>query len=352
MKSKLYVKYILSVLIIFVSYHAVVWFFFTSKIFNLDNNTSIGDLARMSYQVNMIDIRKLSYDLPKSFIYKKAYNNQKIDVITVGDSFSHGGGRGLNPYYQDYIASKYNVNVLNIEPLKYDQFIETIIGLHNSGYLKEQKVKYIIVQSVERFAITRFAKKIDFNNWKLETPSITNKAFSVRHQKVLWINTGNYKFPYYDVMYQLKEHAKEAVYKFKLSKELFSNHKEMLVFHDDINSIPFITKEKVRQINTNFNKLAKLLRSDNIQLIFMPTTDKYDLYYEYIVDNKHPKNPFYDYIRPLSKDYIFIDEKEILRPMLERGKKDIYFVDDTHWSCNASAAIVNSEVFHKTMGRY
>ena len=349
MKSKLYSKYIISIMFLFFMYHVTMWFFFTSKVLGLENKISIGDLTRMSYQLDTAHVRELKYTLPKSFIYNQTFHNQPIDMITIGDSFSHGGGNGLNPYYQDYLASIYNTNILNVEPLKYDQFIETVVGLHNSGYLQEKKIKYILVESVERFLTMRFDKEINYSQFELNTPTLSNKVLLPKHRDIPFINTANYKLPYYNIAYKFNEHAKKAVYKLKLTKELFSNHKEMLVFHDDINVIPHFTKKSVSNINANFNQLAKLLKKDGIQLIFMPTTDKYDLYYKYIKNNQHPKNPFFDLIRPLHKDYIFIDTKAILEPLLDNGQKDIYFIDDTHWSCRASEAIANNQIFQNIL---
>lgn len=349
MKSKLYLKYLITVIIIFLSYHLIMWIFFTSKIFGLDNQTSTGDLSRMSYQLDMIHQKKLQYTLPKSFIYNKTFNKQPIDMITIGDSFSHGGGGGRNPYYQDYLASTYNKNILNINPIKYDQFIETAIGLYNSGYLKKKKLKYVLIQSVERFCAIRFAKDINYAQFNLKNPEISNKVFSVQHQDISIINTANYKLPYYYIAYKFKENPKKDVHRLKLTKELFTNHKEFLVFHGDIKNIPQFTKESVTKINENFNKLARLLKKENIKLIFMPTTDKYDLYYSYIKNNHHPKNPFYNLIRPLHKEYIFVDTKAILEPLLKNGQKDIYFVDDTHWTHRVSKAVSKSKVFQNIL---
>jgi len=351
MNSKTYIKYLLGAIAVFVSYHLLMWVFFTSKIFGLDNKTVVGDLARMSYQVDMIQTKHLNYTLPKSFIYDKIYNNQVIDMITIGDSFSHGGGAAQNPYYQDFLASIYDKNILNINPIDYDKFLETAIGLYNSGYLQRHKIKYVLIQSVERFCAIRFQKEIAYQDYSLSSPVISKKVFSVYHQDVPIITTANYKVPYYSFAYLFKENAKKDIHKVKLSKRLFSRSKYMLYLHGDIQNIPQFTQKSVQEINKSINKLAQLLAREGITLIFMPTSDKYDLYYDYLVDNKHPKNQFFDLIRPLKKDYIFIDTKAILTPYLKKGVQDIYFQDDTHWSSKASKAVTNNKVFQKLLGQ-
>ncbi|WP_278020214.1 hypothetical protein [Flavobacterium ginsengisoli] len=73
----------------------------------------------------------------------------------------------------------------------------------------------------------------------------------------------------------------------------------------------------------------------------MPAPDKYDLYYDYILDKTNfPKPLFFQYLGFLKKDYIYIDSKRKLLDQLE-VKKDMYFYDDTHWSPVASKIIAN-----------
>ncbi len=347
MNQKKYIKYLLSTIALFIGFHLFMWVFFTSKIFGLDNKTSVGDLARMSYQVDMIVEKKLQYTLAKSFLYDKTYKNQKIDLITIGDSFSHGGGAGLNPYYQDYLASKYDINILNINPIDSVHFIETVALLNNKNFLQKTGTKYVLIQSVERILTDRFAKKI---NLKVDDQNITisKKVFNNIHLPVTIISTANYKIPFYTFAYHFKENAQKNIYKLKMKKKLFSlSSNNILIFRDDIRNIPLFTELNIKQLNTNLNKLAHMLQKQNIKLIFMPTPDKYDLYYKYLSNNKHQKNPFFDLIRPLKKDYIFIDTKKILEPYIDKGTKDIYHIDDTHWSHNASEAIANSQQFQE-----
>jgi len=351
MNTKTYIKYLLGAIAVFVSYHLLMWVFFTSKIFGLDDKTTIGDLARMSYQIDMIDKKILNYSLPKSFIYNQTFKDQKIDIITIGDSFSHAACGGKNPYYQDFLASMYNQNVLNVNPIDSYKFIETVVGLYNSGYLKSHKPKYILIQSVERFCMPRFKNTIHYIDYNLSQPTISKKIFTVQHQDIPLINTGNYKLPYFYIAYKFLENPKKDVHKFKLNKKLFSNTDSILIFHDDIKNIPQFTKESVTKLNANFNKLAKLLAQEHIKLIFMPTSDKYDLYYNYLEKNKHPKNPFFDLLRPLKKEYIFIDTKAILEPYLSKGEQGLYYQDDTHWSSRASEAIAKSKTFLELLGK-
>ncbi|MBE0599115.1 MAG: hypothetical protein IH614_17860, partial [Desulfuromonadales bacterium] len=69
------------------------------------------------------------------------------------------------------------------------------------------------------------------------------------------------------------------------------------------------------------------------------------LYAPYIVDNPFPPSRFFELLRPLAKNYRFIDTETILREELTKGTKDLYWLDDTHWSWKASEAIFSRERF-------
>ena len=74
-------------------------------------------------------------------------------------------------------------------------------------------------------------------------------------------------------------------------------------------------------VNANLNNAARLLKAKGITLVFFAAADKYDLYYSYIKDQKHPENPFFEKMRAIrSKDYDFIDTLAVLREVLSRGE--------------------------------
>lgn len=103
------------------------------------------------------------------------------------------------------------------------------------------------------------------------------------------------------------------------------------------------TEENVEIVNKNFNDLAESLAKKGIKLIFMPAVNKYDLYSGFIKNNPYPLDKFFDNLRKFDKKYIFIDTKKILLEKLNAGEKDMYHVDDTHWS-NKSAEVVSTVI--------
>lgn len=346
MDANIYVKQFVFLLSIFVSYHLIVWTFFTAQIFEPKTGTGVGDLGRMSYQIDLLHNRQTKYTLTKKHLHSRNFKNQHIDIITIGDSFSNGGGGGDNPFYQDHLATNLDKNVLNIAPSHSKTSLQTIVGLYNSGYLAKLKPEAIIVESVQRIIPHRYNKEIDFSI-KIDKPTISVKPTETYMQPINIINTANYKIPYYYVKYRYKTNAQKNVHRFRLNKKLFSvkNGKNILLLNDDIKNLNQFTQAGVEKVNANFNRVATLLKTIDIKLYFLPAIDKYDLYYNYIIQDKYPKNLFFELIRPLHKEYYFIDTKEILSALLDAGVEDIYFIDDTHWSQKASSAISKSQVF-------
>lgn len=88
-----------------------------------------------------------------------------------------------------------------------------------------------------------------------------------------------------------------------------------------------------------------LLDRSGIKLYFMPMVDKYDLYYDHILDKKYGKSNFFELLRGESKQYIFIDTKKILSELIKSGAKDVYFSDDTHMSTMALKEIIDNMEF-------
>ena len=341
-KYKSYVQIFTLVFLLFIGYHELAWNIFTSKIFGRKDNLYVGDLGRTSYQVDSLFPRKLLYTLEKKHLSKQNFHNQSIDMITMGDSFSNADTGGLNPYYQDYLATDYNLSILNLrrEPMnEYNSFNLTLYLL-NSGWLEEHHPKYVLIQSVERFIYSRYAREFDFSFCKdpkyLIEPLKTKNSYL---PKLLLINTANYKF-FTSKIYYLFKNEYKSVIKFHLKNEMFSTQgfqDTLIITKGDLDGI-HNEKEKAILINNNLNKLAKLLNKFDIKLIFMPSIDKYNLYEPYIANNSFQKSLFFENMRPLQKDYYFVDTKAILQKQL-LNKKDIFYPDDTHWSYKASAII-------------
>ncbi len=310
----------------------------------------------MSYCVNSLYPRHNLFDLPKQHISMDKWQKNQVDILTIGDSFSNGGGNGKNVYYQDYIASINNLEVLNIQQLPNTlNYMETIVALNNSGVLDKMNLKYIIIESVEREAINRFNAEIDFNInisskyiYEFFKESTHNFHGEPANKTDSFITNLNINALKYNILYNFKEdaHSSQCIIQ-PINKVMFSakNNKTLLSYRDDHRNIRFTSKESILLLNNNLNKLAKILKEKGIILYFMPAVDKYNLYSEYIINNKYPKSNFFEYLRVLPKEYSFIDTKKILSKELQNGVLDLYYSDDTHWSYKASKSIFEKERF-------
>ncbi len=323
-----------------------------------------GDLARMGYLPGLKQYRKKSADLPVRHLEMKEFRGQVIDVLTIGDSFSQGGGSGRNSYYQDYLASINHFNVLNVYPYPTADVVcgfspvSTLAVLFNSGYLDVIRPRYVLLETVVRHSIPRFALPFSFT----QTDSIDNiKEFYANKTvdldylpTVSFINGGNFKFLFYNFMYLFSDNAyRGLVYKKRLDRPFFSGKNgDVLIFHgEDIQVVKILSSKDVMLLNDNLNRLSDILAAKGIKLLFMPVVDKYDLYRDYIIENNYPKNIFFEELRPLEHRYTLIDTKSILLEKIKKGEKDIFYGDDTHWTWKASKTVFENVVFPKMVNR-
>lgn len=359
MKAKIFSKIIFFTITFFVLYNLIIWNFYTKNILIRSDKTIVtGDLSRIGYLEGFIYKRKNQFNLEKLHLNHDYDKNSKVDILTIGDSFSNGEAGGLNRYYQDYIASLGKYNVLNISQIKdTNNYIESILFLLKTSFFKNKGIKYILIESTERRLVQRFSGSIDFNkSYDTNKINIDNYINVVNNDNKLpdlgFINNGNFKFLVYSLGYLFSPNAFiSKVYLEKLDNNYFS-HKNgnMLLFYDkDISSMKFNSEENIKSINNNFNLLAKELKKENVELIFMPIVNKFNLYSEHLIDkNKYPRSNFFEEFRKLPKDYIFIDTKKILVKYLNK-EKDLFYIDDTHWSYKSSL-MVSKDIIKQLKG--
>jgi hypothetical protein len=350
---------LLAFLLGFFLYNAVVWKLFTEDLI-ADKHSVGGDLARLGYLRGAKHHRTNSYDLPRRHVEQEDYQGERIDLVTIGDSFSNGGGGGRNRYYQDYIASINDIGVMNIEPYKDLDLLTVAVVYANNGYLDKLKPRYLILSASEKFSIDRFSKPVDFN--KNIPPDELATLKRVKYQAksnepdaggrknfFQFINDGNFKFLLYKIYYRYSDHAFfSKTFKKPLNAPLFSvkDSTTLLYFRDDVLNITYASQNAIERMNDNLNRLADILAKKGVKLYFMPCVDKYNLYSEFVVNNRSPHSTFFELLRPLPKRYNLIDTKALLLPEVRRGVKDVFYADDTHWSWKASEKIFDAVRFH------
>ena len=357
MTYKNFALFLAGALTLFVCFNFAVWKLGAELL--LTKKYDGGDLARMSYCLSSKYCRKNHVELPRRHaLLNLAGNHKKVDVITMGDSFSFGYGEGKNHFYQDYIASYSDLEVANVYPYPTDDTVmgfsplSNLILLYNSGLLDEIGPRYVLIQSVQRYCIQRFGHSYDFS--RSEARDKLTKFYGDRNYdfdylpRLGFINAGNFKLLYYNLLYKLSDRAfsKDVVIK-KLKKPLFSeNPEQLLFFNQDVVHAKLATPQSIALLNANLNRMAELLAQKNIKLVFMPIVDKYDLYSDAISHNQYPKGKFFEELRKLPKKYDFIDTKQILKEDLDRGEKDLFYPDDSHWSWKAPEKIFRTIRFN------
>lgn len=356
-KYKKYTLFIIVFLVGFIVFHTLVWHTISKKVLLVDEYIYKGDLGRSSFKVDSLFPRPShlvedANDLPiQHILYKDLKDNETVDVITIGDSFSNGATQGKNTFYQDYIATYNNYKVLNIPPGI--GFVSGIVKLNNSGILDDLKPKAIIIQSIERFAIERFAREYNFAEHSDKEPLIKilekqKNMYLGKDAYINFINSQNSRAFYFNFKMMFKPYTQyKACMVAPMKKDFFtSKDPNSLLYHKESAMFSYkATKENIEKLNNTFNELALMLKKKKIQLYFMPVVDKSNLYYDYVVEPDYPKSAFFENLRPLKKHYKLIDTKEILSQELEKGVKDLYYSDDTHWSYKASAAIFKKVKF-------
>lgn len=340
----------ISFLIILFSFHVTVWNIYTKHIFS--NAYDVGDLGRLSYSVNSLSPRIQAIKLQQEHIEFNQWNQNKIDILTLGDSFSNGGAGGLNPFYQDYMATHYHKTVMNLPVLdKKANYLEMVYLLQNSGLLDQIKPKAILIESTERELFDRFSINTIDTTKTLEIKQLEKLLRDTKPdaykptEKVSFLNNVNINALQYNLFYHYDDNAFfSSCYQTQLKQKMFSSkNNTTLLFHKT--TLPYnksISNEKIRLLNKNLNDLALFLKSKGITLYFMPAVDKFNLYSKYIVKNDYGESTFFEQLRPMKKEYEFIDTKAILEREIDRKVMDVFYSDDTHWSYRASEAIVKS----------
>ena len=332
----------------------LIFYFINTKFYKKDE----GDLVRLGYIYNNPS--------PSSEIiaqYKPLENkfrlisesdlsqNINMDVLTIGDSFSDQGISG----YQNILANK-GVSVAHVDRfLSEENPIQMLIELINSDFFDRIKTEYVVLQTVERFAVNR-ASELSFTQSrsidditkqiKKHKEKKTKSTDSNALQKVEFFSDATIKVPLFNFQYLFLNRPLYAdVYRFESNTNLlFSNNpKDLLFYKNDVIFLPKKNDDKnVSQANEVFNKINQLLEKKRIKLIVMIAPDKYDLYYPYIKNKPKGKEPlFFEKLEKEKKEYLYIPSYSILSDMIKK-EKDVYFYDDTHWTMKGADAMSES----------
>lgn len=337
MSAKKYVAWVAGFLFVFMVGDLVLWHFVVKDIFMQEELNRMGSFSTTKPLTPRHEYPKHHTELKE---YLTSGRKESFDVLTIGDSFSNGSGAG---YYQDYLAEKYGLNIVNAR--FENHCLKDLYILTESGILDEIHPSAVLLETVARDVQDRLgdSEVIPSPITREEALSSFWKSDPNKGHKFLGAGLFAPAMPEANKNFVFNIHSRlsrngqlsSKVNITELDREFFTNpgyESTMLYYPHALKYLK--TPLDAEMVNKNLNNAAKILADKNIKLIFMPCVDKYDLYYPYITDKKgRPENPLFDILRNMpGKNYTLIDTKTILRKELERGEKDVYWLSDTHWS--------------------
>lgn len=356
MTSKKYASVLLVIFTTFFLANVLLWNGITGKIFT--GHDEHGDLLRLGnlpYATSKTE--QITYEKRHTEFkdYIESNSNDSYDVLTIGDSFSNGGG---GAYYQDELESAYSLSVLNI-PLQHRSPFEVLLTLDHLGYIDRIQPRIIILETVERNMQSNWGKDLSlttsmddnfFHSLMTQPEKTATKIVGEQYFPGIMVKTNLFflqnKIRFFRHPYRLTD-TTNAV---PLTQNPFTasgREHELIFYNDDL----WYQKhpDDCEAINANLNRIAEKLHQRGIQLVFLPGPNKFDVYYPQLTESwkeQWPENPFFDQMNALPKNYIFIDSRKLLREAVANGETDVYWSDDTHWSWKAHP-IVCAEIMRQ-----
>ena len=255
------------------------------------------------------------------------------DVLTVGDSFSKMGRLG----YQNYLAAQ-DVSVVNCTRDLYDNPFQYAYNILDLGLVDSTNVKVLVVQVGERDLVSR-AEEFDVDKVdmvELDPEPLPNTGGGSPNA---WSLLRARDF----LMYRLHW---SPVYEVTLDRDYFNSRepRSLYFYCADISNGLNIGESSRQRIKTVFQTLSQKAEDRGIALLLMLPVDKYDLYQDHIVDNPYPRKTYVEDAYEIFGDVPNVLLcKPLLTPLIDKGEKDVFLFDDSHWSIKA-AEIVGKEL--------
>ncbi|MDO4728065.1 MAG: hypothetical protein Q4B43_03555 [Bacteroidota bacterium] len=325
-----------------------IFFYFMNEKFSQQGEGDLARLGDLYFNPSPYSQVVSQFDkLPQKYKKVSELNlNQthKVDVLTIGDSFSEGN------QYKGYLVHK-GLSLLHVDRfLSEENPMQNLVAFANSDFFDYIKPQYVVLQNVERYVIKRNAE-LDFSAEK-DIESVKNRISEnlikeerkkTSKRKVSFFSDATIRKPLNNLQFLFFVKPLDSdIYRYRSNNnQLFTNNpKELLFYKEDIDFLSDKNDiEKIQNLNASFNEISRLLAKKGIKLIILIAPDKYDLYYPYI-KNKDKKQPvFFNFFDKLDKEFLYVPSYVILSDEIKKNKKDIYFYDDTHWSPNGALSI-------------
>ena len=264
------------------------------------------------------------------FSNENFFPSKNKNIFTIGDSYSRQGIFG----YQNYLAHILGDSIININNLQGYSPFETAISLLNSNIINESNCQTLILQFVDRHAIL-WLKNINFD-MLYRFPQTAEKQSNNSNNSELFRFISWIRLQFgYDRPYR----------KFNLKYDCFSHHYYTQTCFTYIDDFDFKkTKlEDIEKAKENLILLSKKFSEKGINILFLIGADKYDVYRPFMTDDSLPVDTTTDELSDLPNVRI-INTKWLLQEMVQNGEKDVFMVNDSHWSYKASEAVAKKIV--------
>ena len=255
-------------------------------------------------------------------------------IITIGDSFSQRKKRGYSQFLGELLHEK-------IQNMQHDETPEqTLVQLLNHHQIPPQTT--VILEVVERSMIN-YLCWMNLEDTTKATLQKENKteAKKINDQRILQ-----------DALQFLKKSVgiQQPITCYSTSQELFthsSRHNKLYIYDspwDNDGDLRFtnLTEKDISYGYQCMYTLHQMAESQGINLIIVIAADKYDVYEPFIA-TPHTKNHTLD--RCPDEPWI-INTKPVLQAKALAGTKDIYYINDTHWS-PIGAKIAAEEIYQR-----
>lgn len=280
--------------------------------------------GKFGKELRFQNLAKIYPDLKKSY-----------DIISIGDSFSNQAEAGYQNglAHNDYTLLNIDFTMLGMNP------VQALVDLLNGDFFDSVTTDYVILQTVERFAIER-CEQIDLEN-SIYTNELEDKVknytlVKAQPRRMPFFSHDMLDMPCLNIHYIFNEKPRRSdVFNANTTEYLFSIKKKKIIYYfDDYKRIEKKNDpDSAKKVVDTINEISDRLAERNIKLIVLIAPDKYDIHYPWLLNKGRYIEPvfFHNYAK-LDKRYIDIPAYTILSDAIKRGEKDIYFYEDTHWS--------------------
>ncbi len=269
--------------------------------------------------------------------HQSQLSHQKADVLVCGDSYSQQGVMG----FQSYIA-RHGLRVFNFAPPRvvYLNSVQTVYELLDKGYVDSTNIKTLVMESVERGLLIRL---IEFNPSadQLSTIPLPTTAPSAPAQAPSAWSLWEAK-QYLLLRIGIRLPVKQAL----LDGDYFTGGKpdHLFFYKDDVADVTLhIDTMYHARAKEVYGMLQRKAAEKGVRLLWVICPDKFDIYQDHVVDNRWGHKTVNEDLRDIfGPDSNLIIAKEYLMPHINTAEKDIYKLNDSHWSYKAAAIVGDS----------